>query len=123
MRKILFICYLIFLPSHGMSQPQLPPVSSSSGVVMSPGTQQIYQEAQACQQNPLNYSFSFCDRMIKDWNNIVAVTNSMNEYQNSINEYQACSNYFAKFNLQAPDLLNPPPGQTYQSCLQMLYSR
>lgn len=100
-----------------VSQPQLPPVSPPSGVVMTPGTQQMLQEAQSCQQNPYSYSFSFCDQVIKNWNYIVAIANRDNQYQ-------ACGNYITRFNTQGPgSTLNPPPGQTYQSCAQMLYTR
>jgi hypothetical protein len=100
----------------GVSQPQLPSISSPSGVMMTPGTQQMLQEAQSCQQNPLNYSFSFCDQVIKNWNSIVALANRDNQYQ-------VCGSYITRFNTQGPgSTLNPPPGQTYQSCAQMLYS-
>ena len=114
MKKILFICYLIFLPSHGMSQPQLPPVSSPSGFVVPPGIQNVYQEAQTCEQTPWVYPFSVCDQIIKHWNNLVVLV-SRDELE------QACHDYIGR---QGPgSTLNPPPGQTYQSCQQMLYSR
>jgi hypothetical protein len=101
---------------QGVSQPQLPPISSPSGVMMTPGTQQMLQEAQSCQQNPLNYSFNFCNQVIKNWNSIVVLANRANQYQ-------ACGSYITRFNTQGPgSTLNPPPGQTYQSCAQMLYS-
>jgi hypothetical protein len=105
---------------QGATQPQLPAISSPSGVMMTPGTQQMLQEAQSCQQSPLNYSFNFCNQVIKNWNSIVALANRANQYQN---QYQACGSYITRFNTQGPgSTLNPPPGQTYQSCAQMLYS-
>lgn len=117
MKKILFICYLIFLPSHGMSQPQLPPVSSPSGVVLPPDLQNVYQEAQTCEQTPWVYSFSACDLIIKHWNNLAAL---VSRHEQDL----ACYDYIVRFNAQSPGpTLNPPPGQTYQSCQQMLYSR
>jgi hypothetical protein len=101
---------------QGVSQPQLPAISSPSGVMMTPGTQQMLQEAQSCQQSPLNYSFSFCNQVIKNWNSIVALANRDNQYQ-------ACGSFITRFNTQGPgSTLNPPPGQTYRSCAQMLYS-
>jgi len=101
---------------QGVSQPQLPAISSPSGVMMTPGTQQILQEAQSCEQNPLNYSFNFCNQVIKNWNGIVVLANRANQYQ-------ACGSYITRFNTEGPgSKLNPPPGQTYQSCAQMLYS-
>lgn len=59
-----------------LSQQQLPSISSPDGIVMSSGLQQMFQEVEACQQNPLKYSIFYCNQLIKNWNNIVAMEKS-----------------------------------------------